>query len=215
MPEVDYVLYIKWLTIQKLYSEIFAGGFGGVSAPQKQVPNIQQITAMATKYGKLPFVWSADAYVTKYKIVQASERVVLDHFAASKYYKARIGKFNALESATTFAVNTLPKHIAAAHGDQRCGLAFGVPGKPRPVRFAVPKKDVAVYNAYWTALHPADAYKNRVNTLHQKAGDPQALILAWTTVFTIDAAKAQAKVYMDALVVLLCALRPTARNQHK
>lgn len=217
MPEVDYVLYIKWLTIQMLYADIFKCGFAenGSSAGARKIPDIQQISTMASKYGKLPFVWSADAYVTKSKIVGASERVVLEYFAASKYYKDRSNKFDAIERATAFTTEDLPARVAEKYEGPRKGLVLVIPDQEKPTRYSVHPKDLAVYKAYWTVLHPADDYKHRVDSLHQKAADPQALIHAWASVFTIKAAKEHAKIYKDALLLLLQSLRTLRRNKKK
>jgi hypothetical protein len=206
LPDLDYVLYINWLTISSIYTELFECGFSG-EQQQSQAPSPQELSDTAAKYGKLAFVWSVETYATKSKIVAASEHIVLLCFAESDFYTRRANKLALVEKAAAIGTEPLPDSIRAKYDSPYTGLVITTADNTTK-KIPVPEKDVDVYQAFWTVHHPAHAYKNRIEPFHKKAANPQELIHMWASVFTTEEAEQHATAYRNALLTLLLAAQP-------
>jgi hypothetical protein len=205
LPMLDYVFYILCKTVLYLYHDINGPAVSDGSG--HCAPDIQQIISVASQHGRLAFVWSVEALITKSKIVKATLELVLGLFNGSSPFYAANQKVCDLVATATDALKVVAFPLTHKHHSTRVILqitTLGGSGDDGVVlrKFNIKKSTLKIYEAYWTLHHPADMYIEQGKTT-SKALDQHELIRLWNRVFTVEMSARMGVVLKAALITLL------------
>ena len=201
LPDIDYACYVMWKVVLYNYHDI--NGPPVPDATGKCAPDIQHIMSVASQHGRLAFVWSAEAYITKSKIAKAAIELVLGLFiGSSRFYKTNhkmcdiVLPADSVTATSSTTAGETPKRMLmrVQDTDDEGGTTLR--------KFNVRDSAWAVYSAYWKIHHAADDYIERGNA-KGKALDQHELVGMWSRVFTEEAAFREAAALKTALLVLL------------